>query len=98
MAAKKAENKNNPVKKVLVQGQGVPVRFLRKRSGPLAEIWGFIIWLVGILVSLAVGFGMVGGTLTVPYISVLITIVAGWIVVILTLLGVLLKIIDVASG
>ena len=105
MAAKKAVDKDNPVKKVsenkprnFIQGRGVPVRFSRKRRGPLAEVWSFIIWLAGILVSLAVGFGMVGGTLTVPYITVLITAVAGWIVVILTLLGVLLKLVDVAMG
>ncbi len=72
---------------------------LRRSSyRPLAEVWSLIIWIAGILVSLAVGFGMTGRTLVVPYIPDVITISAGWIVIILTLLGVLLKLIDLASG
>jgi len=42
----------------------------------------FIAWIVGILVSLAVGSGMIQGILDVPYIPEIITIIAGWIVVI----------------
>ena len=45
-------------------------------------IMGVIAWIVGILVSLAVGFGMIGQTLTVPAIPAIVTVVAGWIVVI----------------
>ncbi len=70
----------------------------RRRRSPLAGIWGFIIWLVGILVSLAVSFGMTDGTLRIPFIADIITIIAGWLVIILTLLGVLLKIIDKLSN
>ena len=66
----------------------------KQRRSPLTDIWDFIIWLAGILVSLAVGFGMTDGTLKIPFIADVITIVAGWIVITLTLLGVLLKIID----
>ena len=66
-----------------------------RNKSPLSNIWGFIVWLVGILVSLAVGFGMVGKTLMIPYIHTLVTVSAGWIVIVLTLVGVLLKIIDV---
>jgi hypothetical protein len=42
----------------------------------------FIAWVVGILVSLAVGSGMIQGILDVPYIPEIITAIAGWIVVI----------------
>lgn len=71
---------------------------MRRRSrSPLAGVWGLIAWLVGILVSLAVGSGMIGETLTIPYIPGVVTVVAGWLVVVLTLVGVLLKIIDLAS-
>ena len=49
-------------------------------------------WIVGVLVSLAVGFGMVDGILSVRYIPEVITVIAGWIVVIGTLIGVLMAI------
>jgi hypothetical protein len=55
------------------------------------------IWIAGVLVSLAVGFGMVDGTLGVRFVHESITAVAGWIVVILTLLGVLFAILDKLS-
>ncbi len=73
----------------------------RRSSGPLGEVWGLIVWLVGVLVSLAVGFGMTDGTLRIPYLSEIangvIVTAAGWIVVVLAILGVILKIIDKAS-
>jgi len=46
-----------------------------------------VAWIVGILVSLAVGFGMIGGALIIPKIPGMITIVAGWIVVVMTIIG-----------
>lgn len=50
-----------------------------------------IMWIVGVLVSLAVGFGMISGTLTVPYVQVVVPI-AGWIVVIGTVVGIIMAI------
>lgn len=68
------------------------------KARPISTLVNIVVWLTGILVSLAVGFGMVGKTLTVPYISDIasgaITVWAGWIVVILTLLGVILAIVE----
>jgi len=65
---------------------------------PITALLKLAIWLTGILVSLAVGFGMISGTLTIPYINMLwnglILIVVGWIVVVLTLISVVLAIID----
>lgn len=63
-------------------------------SGLLTGIWGFVAWLTGIIVSLAVGFGLVDGVLRVPYIPLIVTETAGWIVIILSLLGVTIAIID----
>jgi fatty acid desaturase len=52
----------------------------------------FVAMLTGALVSLAVGFAMTGGTLTVPWLPSIITVVAGWIVVLTTLLSIVLAI------
>lgn len=84
--------------KRVVASQHAMIRPMRRVSRPLASVLGLIVWLVGVLVSLAVGFGMTSGTLNIPYIHPLFTITAGWIVVVLTILGVLLKLIDLASG
>jgi len=57
-----------------------------------SKFLNFIIWLTGILVSLAVGFGMIGGTLTLPSWlgGSIVAMVAGWIVVITTALSAIL--------
>jgi hypothetical protein len=52
----------------------------------------FVAWLTGVLVSLAVGFAMTGSTLTVPWLPSIVTVVAGWIVVITTLVSVVLAV------
>lgn len=53
---------------------------------------GIISWLVGILVSLAVGFGMIYGTLSIPFIAPIVTVIAGWIVVVGAIISVILAI------
>jgi len=63
-------------------------------GGILSGVWSFVAWLTGVIVSLAVGFGLVDGVLTIPYVPDFITHFAGWIVIILSLLGVSLAIID----
>jgi hypothetical protein len=55
-------------------------------------LMGIIAWLVGVIVSLAVGFALIGETLFVPYLGV-VNVVAGWIVVIATILSVILAIV-----
>jgi len=62
---------------------------MAKSSGGLM---GIIAWITGILVSLAVGFGMIGETLTVPAIPAIVTIIAGWIVVIGAIVSVIMAI------
>ena len=58
---------------------------------PISNLVNLAAWITGILVSLAVGFGMIDRTLTVPYIGV-VTVYAGWIVVILTIVSLVLAI------
>ena len=57
-------------------------------------ILNFVAWLTGVIVALAVGFAMVGPnpTLTIPWIPEIVTIVAGWIVVVTTVLSAVLAI------
>jgi len=64
------------------------------KGRPISNLVSLAVWITGILVSLAVGFGMTGEILTIPNISTMVTIVAGWIVVILTIVSVVLAIAD----
>ena len=68
-----------------------------KHVSPLASLWSFVIWVTGVLVSLAVGFGMAYNTLIIPRIPEIVTSTTGWFVVVLTVLGVLLKVVDKLS-
>ena len=63
-------------------------------AGTLSVLVNLAVWLTGVLVSLAVGFGMVDGVLNIRWIPVSVTVVAGWVVVILTLVSLILAIID----
>ncbi len=63
---------------------------MAKKSG--GKVLNIVVWLTGVLVSLAVGFGMADGTLIIRWIPEVITVLAGWIVVITTLLSVVLSI------
>jgi len=60
---------------------------------PISNLVNLAAWITGVIVSLAVGFGMIGKILTVPYIQPIVPI-AGWIVVILTIVSVVLGIAD----
>ena len=58
-----------------------------------------VTWLTAVIVSLSVGFGMIGGTLALPawFGGTTLAMIAGWIVVIGTLLSVVLAIMDAFS-
>lgn len=58
------------------------------------RVLNFVAWLTGVIVSLAVGFAMIGGTLTLPWWlgGDTLAIIAGWVVVITTILGAVLAI------
>lgn len=60
----------------------------------------FLAWFTGVVVSLAVGFGLINGTLILPTwlggataVGLAITLVIGWIVVVTTLISAVLAII-----
>ncbi len=61
-----------------------------------AGLLALVMWIVGVLVSLAVGFAMTGtGPLNnIPIIPAVVTSIAGWIVIIGTIIGVILAIVD----
>jgi len=68
---------------------------MAKRSGSLSQIVNIIAWATGIIISLAVAFALIKGTLDLePYLPAIVTVIAGWIAIITTLLGVVLAIID----
>ncbi len=64
------------------------------KNSMLAKAINVIVWLTGVLVSLAVGFGMIDGVLTVRWIPAVVAIWAGWIVVVLTIVGLVLAIVN----
>jgi len=58
----------------------------------MAKLINFVAWLTGIIVSLAVGFALIDGTIAAPLIGALTNQIAGWIVVVLTIVGAILAI------
>ena len=56
------------------------------------SVMGIIAWVVGVLVSLAVGSGMIQEVLVIPGIPAIITVIAGWIVVIGAIVSVIMAI------
>jgi hypothetical protein len=56
------------------------------------DLMGILMWIVGIIVSLAVGSGMIDGTLAVPGIPGIIAVASGWVVVVGAILSVVLAI------
>ena len=70
-------------------------------KGVVPKLLNFVAWLTGVIVSLAVGFGLIKNTLVLPdwlggatTAGLTISWLAGWIVVILTLLGAVLAIVN----
>ena len=67
-------------------------------KGAVSQLLNFVAWLTGVLVSLAVGFGMAQGTLAIPWLDAInaavATVIAGWIVVVLTIVGAILAILN----
>ena len=54
-----------------------------------SQALNIVAWITGVIVSLAVGFGLIGGTLSVPYIGI-VNVVFGWLVIVTTLVGVMM--------
>lgn len=55
------------------------------------KVLNFVAWLTGVIVSLAVGFALIGGTISVPYIGI-VNDIAGWVVVVTTIISAILVI------
>jgi len=55
-------------------------------------IVGIFAWVVGVIVALAVGSGMIDTTLVIPGIPEIVTVVAGWVVVIGAIISVILAV------
>lgn len=53
---------------------------------------GILMWIVGVIVSLAVGSGMIDGTLVVPAIPSIVTVISGWVVVVGAIISIVLAI------
>ena len=64
----------------------------KKGRSDVGMFLAFVAWLTGVIVSLAVGFALVSSTLSVPWLGI-VNIVAGWVVVITTILSVILAIV-----
>lgn len=61
-----------------------------------SRVLNFIAWLTGVIVSLAVGFAMIGGTLSLPTWlgGSVLAMIAGWVVVITTLVSAVMAILN----
>ncbi len=71
---------------------------MAKRNAGLTQVVNFVAWVTGVIISLTVAFALINGTLDLlPYIPSIVTVIAGWIAILTTLLGVVLAIIDALS-
>ena len=70
-------------------------KMAKKGGNGLKVTMHFVAWLTGVIVSLSVGFAMIDGILGLPvYLGgATVAMIAGWVVVITTALGVILAII-----
>ena len=74
---------------------------MAKKDNAFHKLLSFVAWFTGVVVSLAVAFGLVNQTLTLPWwlggntsLGIALTQAVGWIVLITTLIGVILAILD----
>lgn len=67
---------------------------MAKKEKPAKIFWNVIMWLTAIIIALVFGFAMIFGTLSLTMIGLplLVTQIAGWIVVGLTAIGIIGKI------
>ena len=68
---------------------------MAKQGSSVSKLLSFVAWLTGVIVSLSVGFAMIDGILGLPsYLGgATVAVIAGWIVVITTVLSVVLAIV-----
>ena len=68
---------------------------VKKSDSILTRFLHFLGWLTGVIVSLAVAFGMIEQILTLEYLGIpnSVTIFFGWVVVVTTFIGVIIAIV-----
>ena len=66
------------------------------KKGGMNRVLHFVAWLTGVIVSLSVGFAMIDGILSLPsYLGgSAVAVIAGWIVVLTTAIGVVLAVVN----
>ncbi len=64
----------------------------QKEKGDLGNLISILLWFVGIIVTLSVGSGMIQGILSIPGIPLIVTQVAGWTVVVISIISVILAV------
>jgi len=64
-----------------------------KQSG---KVLNLVVWLTGVIVSLSVGYGMISATLSLPWWlgGDTVAMLAGWVVVVTTLVSAVLAILN----
>ena len=70
---------------------------MAKKESALSKVVTFVAWLTGVIVSLSVGFALIEGVLGLPAWlggNVGVPEAAGWIVILTTLLGAILAIVN----
>ena len=65
-----------------------------KNKKEMSKLLNFMLWITGVLVSLAVGFGMIDKVLTIRWIPTVGTVIAGWLVVLTTIISLILAIFE----
>jgi hypothetical protein len=63
--------------------------YIMAKKSALEIMVALAIWISGVIVSLAVGFALKNGVIAVPAIGNTINMLAGWVVIVLTVLGVI---------
>ena len=58
------------------------------------NILDIFMWIAGLIVALAVGFALISGTLTVPFLPVIVMQVVGWTVIVATGIGFIAKLVS----
>jgi len=72
---------------------------IQKGGKKMKKIINFLMWLTGVIVALSIGFAMIGGTLSLPTWlgGATVAMLAGWIVIVTTVLGVVLEVIELVK-
>jgi hypothetical protein len=68
------------------------VKKIEKEKTDIGSLISILIWFVGIIVTLSVGAGMVKGTLNILPIPLIVTQVAGWTVIVISIISVILSV------